>query len=546
MNLIKPPAVLFWVLAWVASSFGLSLLPSLTLTPYPMLAMVAGMIALIVIQYRLTKARAARLPIALPPAPPAKPPAIAILIIGPYAAKWFNHAQQEDNVRQIGHVTWLQVANPTLLAKRVRDLRQRAADTRIMAFLPLLPDGHETSDLIIQQLNHWQGCFYQQDELATLPCAVAVYTRLSNERRNNSPHNASWLGELAIDHPQQSWQQAVIQLKQQLHDARYSASPALQRAVLGHQLLHWLENTGLAQSLENLFREPALRFTRLLLCDYGDGFPRHGAWSNWLESHYAILPPIGRRLTLPPCPPVVMPVPLQPVASPPAVPPRPAAGALWSIPLVLLLLITHITVNGYRAKQQYSRFQQQQQSYTGLAELSVYRLQQDSGLMARRQQQWQACAEVSSLATWGLSPCHRFANQLAQRRAQLDALPYTSSFDGGTLFDSGSAQLHPSSPLILQRFVAMANAWPDHQILIVGHSDNTGSPKVNQRLSQQRAKAVQQWLIRQQVNAGRILLRAVGATEPVASNTTAEGRRENRRVDLLILPTNNEMEFTKQ
>ena len=73
------------------------------------------------------------------------------------------------------------------------------------------------------------------------------------------------------------------------------------------------------------------------------------------------------------------------------------------------------------------------------------------------------------------------------------------------------------------------------QIQIEGHTDNVGSAADNQKLSENRAKAVVSYLNSKGISPGRLLAKGYGATKPVADNTTEEGRAQNRRTELKII-----------
>jgi len=78
--------------------------------------------------------------------------------------------------------------------------------------------------------------------------------------------------------------------------------------------------------------------------------------------------------------------------------------------------------------------------------------------------------------------------------------------------------------------------YPDSLIDVYGHTDSTGSDAYNQTLSENRARTVANYLQMQGVNSGRIRSQGYGETMPVADNTTEEGRRKNRRVEIKIVP----------
>jgi outer membrane protein OmpA-like peptidoglycan-associated protein len=103
-------------------------------------------------------------------------------------------------------------------------------------------------------------------------------------------------------------------------------------------------------------------------------------------------------------------------------------------------------------------------------------------------------------------------------------------------FDTGSSQIRPSSTTVLQQIGQMLKAHPDLHLKIEGHTDSAGSESANQQLSQQRAEAVKQFLVSgHDIEATRLEAVGKGEAEPVASNDTAEGRQQNRRVELVRL-----------
>jgi outer membrane protein OmpA-like peptidoglycan-associated protein len=101
-------------------------------------------------------------------------------------------------------------------------------------------------------------------------------------------------------------------------------------------------------------------------------------------------------------------------------------------------------------------------------------------------------------------------------------------------FATGKATLPPKSMhQIDQLVVALKNA-PDTKVVIEGHTDNVGKPDFNQTLAMKRAESVRSALVRHGIAADRISIRAHGEDNPVASNDTSAGRRENRRADIII------------
>jgi outer membrane protein OmpA-like peptidoglycan-associated protein len=109
------------------------------------------------------------------------------------------------------------------------------------------------------------------------------------------------------------------------------------------------------------------------------------------------------------------------------------------------------------------------------------------------------------------------------------------TFNAGLLFDVDKYELRPQSKENLRRLAAILNKYPDTNIIIEGHTDSTGSREYNLLLSERRARAVAAYLAELGVSSSRFTIMGYGPDQPVASNDTAEGRQQNRRVDLGII-----------
>lgn len=104
----------------------------------------------------------------------------------------------------------------------------------------------------------------------------------------------------------------------------------------------------------------------------------------------------------------------------------------------------------------------------------------------------------------------------------------------GIYFDTGSDAIRQESAPTLKEIGTMLKDHPDLQLTIEGHTDNVGKPESNQTLSEKRAAAVRQYLIdNYQVDGARLEAKGLGQTKPVGPNDTAEGRQQNRRVELV-------------
>jgi outer membrane protein OmpA-like peptidoglycan-associated protein len=111
-------------------------------------------------------------------------------------------------------------------------------------------------------------------------------------------------------------------------------------------------------------------------------------------------------------------------------------------------------------------------------------------------------------------------------------LPKTFVFDNLN-FNSGTTQLTPDSQQTVSDLIVILGAYPNAQVQLVGHTDNTGDAAANQKLSLDRANAVRDMVV-SKVPAARITTAGYGSDKPIASNDTEEGRAKNRRTELVV------------
>jgi outer membrane protein OmpA-like peptidoglycan-associated protein len=102
------------------------------------------------------------------------------------------------------------------------------------------------------------------------------------------------------------------------------------------------------------------------------------------------------------------------------------------------------------------------------------------------------------------------------------------------LFDFDSSALRTASRDTLREFAGVLARYPEQSVSVAGHTDSVGADDYNQRLSEQRAAAVKDFLVAQGVPRTRVAAYGYGESRPVASNQTAEGRQLNRRVQVYI------------
>ena len=107
-------------------------------------------------------------------------------------------------------------------------------------------------------------------------------------------------------------------------------------------------------------------------------------------------------------------------------------------------------------------------------------------------------------------------------------------FDSGILFSTGSSTLTSTSRYNIEKLARILNRYHDTTLVIEGHTDNTGNEYSNQLLSEKRADAVASLLNTYSVSRRRLSPVGYGQTRPVASNNIEYGRKQNRRVEVLI------------
>jgi OOP family OmpA-OmpF porin len=111
--------------------------------------------------------------------------------------------------------------------------------------------------------------------------------------------------------------------------------------------------------------------------------------------------------------------------------------------------------------------------------------------------------------------------------------PRTITLDN-VFFDSGKATLRRESFIELDELYDYMKLKKNLKIEIAGHTDDIGDDAFNLKLSQQRAETVKNYLVKKGISANRIVAKGYGETQPVADNTTEEGRQKNRRTEVRL------------
>jgi outer membrane protein OmpA-like peptidoglycan-associated protein len=126
-----------------------------------------------------------------------------------------------------------------------------------------------------------------------------------------------------------------------------------------------------------------------------------------------------------------------------------------------------------------------------------------------------------------------FDPQKAQQQAQLQFTQSLANIDFSRVaFEPGSVSLTRGSETALVELVQLLNSNPQFRIRVAGHTDNTGRPEVNLRISKQRAQAVASFLFQQRVSRDQVIAQGYGATRPIADNQDEAGRARNRRIEI--------------
>ncbi len=135
--------------------------------------------------------------------------------------------------------------------------------------------------------------------------------------------------------------------------------------------------------------------------------------------------------------------------------------------------------------------------------------------------------------------------QEAELRRQMEGTGVEVQREGDTIrlqapenitFDTNRADVRPQFRSVLDQVANSLSQYPDTLLRVEGHTDSVGSAAYNQTLSENRALSVRSYLVQRGVPANRIEAYGYGMTRPIADNSTPDGRAQNRRVEMLIIP----------
>lgn len=161
-------------------------------------------------------------------------------------------------------------------------------------------------------------------------------------------------------------------------------------------------------------------------------------------------------------------------------------------------------------------------------------------LAARTREADQAHADAASARKSQADAAALSAREAEELQLQIDMLEAEATERGlvltlgDVLFATGSARIQGGTNQNLEKLVNFLKQYPDRNVLIEGHTDNVGSAMFNQNLSRQRAESVRQFLTSRGIASRRLTVSGYGFERPVATNDTATGRQQNRRVEVVI------------
>jgi outer membrane protein OmpA-like peptidoglycan-associated protein len=204
-----------------------------------------------------------------------------------------------------------------------------------------------------------------------------------------------------------------------------------------------------------------------------------------------------------------------------------------------------------------TRQKERAQSDTARAQSDTARAQSDAARAQSDMAASQAASAAAVTAAQADADQSRLAAQQAQMNAQqadtdkaamrarlseqLNSILQTRDSARGlivsmsdVLFDTGRYSLKPGAREKLAKVAGILLAYPGLNIAVGGYTDNVGGDEMNQRLSENRASSVRDYLVQQGVTTNSVSARGFGNTSPVASNENSSGRQQNRRVELLV------------
>ncbi|WP_312836841.1 OmpA family protein [Pantoea sp.] len=475
-------------------------------------------------------------------------PKILILITGPWAARWFDKQQTNIGSRFDHQITWLLTPSATDIKRRMDNFYELDNPPEISLFFPVLPDGYENEAIMVSQFTAWKNSLFCIELKEKIPCILALYARLSHDRKAHNPDGACWVGNFDLSQRKETTvTDAFNEILQEVEsdqnsDTRY----AEQRNAMITLLFSWLTQARIVPSLQSFFNAAGpITLSRVLVADHSFGFSRHGAWSNWICNKYGLWPGLASSLSRPPLPDLIFPeqpqqVPetQEPVAIAPLASASPSPAFFWLtgsyaicalFALMLLFGAWQQSETLKKAQENIYRYEKLDNSASAERIVAVNLIKQDKALLSE-------CLKNSVLNVIlpVRSQCEKLFNNATSKITHFYSTPFYRSV---SLFSKNSATLTLESEESLTKLATLLNKNPELRLLIIGHSDDTGTPEFNYQLSLNRAKAVRDWLIRKTHSSeSKFIIEGAADSHPITKNSTEEGRKLNRRVEIKPLP----------
>ena len=188
--------------------------------------------------------------------------------------------------------------------------------------------------------------------------------------------------------------------------------------------------------------------------------------------------------------------------------------------------LAEVEARDYLAMQEKSRAERE---LAGLSQSQLSRTREQLAAASERQTRTEQQLAQERAASERARQMLEKLGAVKQERGMVITLP------GGILFQTAQTTVLPGAQDKLT-VVAQAIKEADRDVLIEGHTDSQGSVEMNMKLSESRAESVRDYLVSQGAPVNRIRTAGVGESRPMADNSTAEGRAQNRRVEIIVAP----------
>ncbi|MGL4605643.1 MAG: OmpA family protein, partial [Iodobacter sp.] len=446
-------------------------------------------------------------------------------------------------VRQTAGGIWIRAEHPHQLADYMTALAAlrdgRSADAIMLA---VMPAAYRHKEALLSQLDIWQQAIHRAGKTAGLVPAVvlSVYAPLGSSAAGDDRWYG-WAsakrGEKAVRFTDQALQ-PVSEVRLAI-DGCSLAQNEVQPGVMAQALMDWAAEQVIPFIQAKRAGARPLQINALCLHDQMRSGAAENIWGQYLLRRTGLaLPvnlPVAARLSA--LPDLVLPV----------LPVQRRAGGLWrgaghlSLIIALFLSLTFIS-SVWHNKQLLNQIDQHLQRYYPLQITQDTARKKAIRVLEKDRQQLQDYARAGVPLRLGMGFYRGYLALPALDRAIASyapppPLPATIELDSMSLFDSGKSVLKPGSNRYLLKAAGLISQHAGQRILVAGHTDSTGNPKINERLSLARAEAVREGLMDAlSLPSSQFAVQGYGESRPVESNETTAGRARNRRVEITLVP----------